>query len=401
MSVQSPKQIELSFGDQRRSLIVSDNMRCFVECELPAIVDLASAIKTACDAPLNFPPISQAVFTGDKVALAVDSNMSRIDSVVSGIVEYLISSGTSPKDITVVLSKESPVVFEKLAAVLSSECAVKSHDPDDMTELAYVGAEEIAEPIYVNRTLVDADVVIPCLVCRQSESFGYGGPGGIVPDFVDRNTQKRFESQIALQESALSYEYGNSMAKVLGVMASIVVVPGADDSIVSVIAGTPTETMMASQVRLIQALPNATTGTFELVISMIDGGQRQQTWDNVARAIVTAQSNISKSGSIVVVTQMETRVEGALTILAGIDSEAKMYKRIAESTLANSAVAKTVLDVRTRNPIFLLSRLKRNPIESIGLGFVEDFGEIERLAKKVSSCLVLGSAQNRSRFDES
>ncbi len=399
MSLQSPTQVELSFGEQRLALNVSENSLCLIKSDVPSMDDLTTAIKTACDAPLDFPPLPQAIFAGDKVALAVDANIPRIQDFILGLVQNLISNGTSPDDLSVVLSTDLFGVREKLISLLPPNCIVKVHNPDDTAELAYIGAEESAEPIYINRTLVDADVVIPCVICRQVDSFGYGGPGAIVPDFVDGKTQKRFESQFHQGPSIASSDYGNSTAYTLGVLASVVVVPGVDDSIVAIFAGEPNKTMASARERLIEALPNAGTNAYELVIAQVDGDQTQQTWENVARAILTAQASVSKTGSIVVISQLETRVGGALTILAGIDSEDKMSRRITESTLANSAVARTLLDVRSRNPIFLLSRLTREPIESIGLGFVENLKDVERLSKKVDSCLVLGSAQYRSRFE--
>ena len=78
------------------------------------------------------------------------------------------------------------------------EIALVTHDPSDRQGLAYLAATERGDPIFLNRLLTDADVVLP-VGCMQAETTpGYFGlQGGIFPTYADAKTQARFLHQSA------------------------------------------------------------------------------------------------------------------------------------------------------------------------------------------------------------
>ena len=60
------------------------------------------------------------------------------------------------------------------------------HDPVDRVQLSYLAASTEAKPIYVNRALSDADLVIPIGCLHPEGALGYFGVySGIFPAFSD------------------------------------------------------------------------------------------------------------------------------------------------------------------------------------------------------------------------
>ena len=66
---------------------------------------------------------------------------------------------------------------------------LETHDPTDRDDLGYLAASKEGKPIYVNRVLHDADVVLPISCLRPDSALGYHGVfGGLFPTFSDEQT---------------------------------------------------------------------------------------------------------------------------------------------------------------------------------------------------------------------
>src|SRR3954469_1995114 len=95
--------INFSFGAQRR--IAFDFPAGVLVDDLkgpPApSVDAAMATTQAVRAPLDFPPLRQALVPGDRIVLSIAPGVPEAPSVVAAIVAELTDAGAAPEDITV------------------------------------------------------------------------------------------------------------------------------------------------------------------------------------------------------------------------------------------------------------------------------------------------------------
>ena len=72
------------------------------------------------------------------------------------------------------------------------------HDPEQSRVAELSGAGANAKPIYIDRFLHDADLVIPIGCLRHDESPGYYGiASGIFPAFSDTATLERYRAAVA------------------------------------------------------------------------------------------------------------------------------------------------------------------------------------------------------------
>ena len=170
-----------------------------------------------------------------------------------------------------------------------------------------MGADD--EPIYLNRLLTDADVVLPigCLRCEPAIDY-HGMFGGLFPTFSGRQTQdKLFASAVAHAErgEARSREKIQEAGWLLGVQFTVQVVPGPGGEALRVLAGMPADVFQAGQTACQEAWSCTVPRPAQLVIAAIDGPESEQTWDNVARALANARRVVSAGGAIALCTSLD------------------------------------------------------------------------------------------------
>ena len=66
------------------------------------VVDAAAATFRRLAAPLNFPPLSQGVVPGDRLAIAVDETTPCLAGIVRGTIDAALEAGIEPDAISVV-----------------------------------------------------------------------------------------------------------------------------------------------------------------------------------------------------------------------------------------------------------------------------------------------------------
>ena len=142
----------------------------------------------------------QAAVPGDKVVLALGQGVPQAATIVARTIVALLSAGVAAKDITLVralpdLDPGSSHPLDLLHPEVRELIGDGIHDPGNRESLSYLGAGSGAKPIYINRFLHDADLVIPIGCLRPDESPGYYGvAAGIFPAFSDTATLGRYRA---------------------------------------------------------------------------------------------------------------------------------------------------------------------------------------------------------------
>ena len=161
--------VRVAGNDERRSASMIDDP---VTAAVQALVE-----------PLEFPPLSAATVPGDRVAIAVDHDVPRAAAIVRGVVEALHGAGIDDDGIAIVTTDAE--FGRQCRAELGNEAASAiqsvTHDPDDEKNLCLVAVRKRREPLRVNRTIYDADVVLP-IGCSQLD--GRGAFDGLFPWFA-------------------------------------------------------------------------------------------------------------------------------------------------------------------------------------------------------------------------
>lgn len=366
---------------------------------MPEVIDLASAVTAALSEPLEFPAVELAIVPGDRVVLAVDPSIPRMAEVVEQVIAYLHRSGVPTSQISVVLASHAQADVTALARLLPEDVAVELHDPDDKTKVAYVAANKQGEPIYMNRSMVDADVVIPIMCARGRSAIDYEGAYGVFPLLTDRRTRSQFYSLKQLADPGEHQRltaWADEAAWWVGLLVAVQVIPAPDGGVARILAGDPQVLERNVQAVMDEIWRTPLQQTYDAVIALIDGGPGQQTWDSVARVLAAASPLVSPEGALIVCTELAQRPGPALRRLKNSNrSEDELERKLSSETSDDALAAAVLLRSLEASHIYLLSDLPKEVVESLGMGAIQTLQQAEHVIHDRGSCLVLGSAQHR------
>jgi hypothetical protein len=361
--------------------------------------DLQAAVSCALQAPLDFPSVEQAIVPGDRVVLAVDPSVPQMAEVVAQILNYFQGCGMPSAQFTVVVAGHAQTDATALARLLPDDVAIELHDADDQTKVAYVAANKQGEPIYMNRSLVDADVVIPVMCARGRTAIDYEGAYGVFPLLTDRRTRGQFYSLKQLANPAEHQRltaWADEAAWWVGLLVAVQVVPAPDGGIAQVLAGSPQTLEAAVQEAMREVWQSSVDRTYDAVIALIDGGPGQQTWDSVARVLASATPLVSPDGALIICTELSQRPGPALRKLKNPNrSEDALARQLASDASDDALAASVLLESLDSSHVYLLSDLPREVVEGLGMSALQNLHQAENIIQQRSSCLVIGSAQHR------
>jgi nickel-dependent lactate racemase len=272
-----------------------------------------------------------------------------------------------------------------------------AHDPDHRDGLSYLAANRDGDPIYIDRHLVDADVVLPIGCIRLPGSPGYFGVNTtLCPTFSDAATIDRFRAADAdpsADEIAARRHEAEETAWLLGVMLTIQVVPAAAGGVLHVVAGTAESVERCGNALCKAAWEFEIPRRAQLVVAAIEGAHDQQTWGNVGRALAAASRAVAEGGSIALCTELAAPPGPALQSISKARDLADAARQIRKQHQIDASVAHELTAALDRGRVYLLSRLDEAIVEDLGMAPVQAAADIARLIQRHRSCVLIGNAQ--------
>jgi nickel-dependent lactate racemase len=262
--------------------------------------------------------------------------------------------------------------------------------------MAYLAAAENGEPIYLNRALADADVLLPIGCVRRRGQPGFHGiHGPLFPAYSDQRTQLRFRSVDAFGSAAdrkgLVEEAAN-VGWLLGVSFTIQVVPGPGARVLHVLAGEVAAVRRRSRELYEAAWRFTAPRRASLVVATIEGGAAQQTWQNVGRALRCAQRLVEEGGAIALCCELADEPGPAICCLATAASRGEALRQIRRDRAADLLPALQLARAVGRRHVYLLSRLDQALLEDLQVSPLRDSAELARLARRHATCILLANA---------
>ncbi len=357
--------------------------------------DIPQRTFNALQQPDDFPPIEAAIVSGDRVAIAVDPNVPGIVEVIQGTMKAL--GQTEAGEIDIVLWDEAS--DETLAAIqdeVGESARVVRHESSRRESLRYLAADDGADPIYVNRLLVDADFVLPIVVGRPLDTCCKHDLTGVFPAFADSTSRNRHRAQQAAktQDANSDSPYLPETAWLLGVHIMICVTVSTSGQVGEIIAGTPDA--VRKQLAPSRRLPDDFPPPASLVIASLDGDAQQQTWCNAARAIKAASRYVQPGGTIVLWSAIEEPPSGSMLTLFEDENSSSDDEQPGDDFPrwdASIDAARTLARISEEYRLLIHSRVDDETIESMGLGSVASTEELARLSRTFDDCGVLRAAQ--------
>jgi len=413
-----PQTVHISRNNADFSFKIKDQVELWTTQEqypLPLKGDaFADAIYDALMHPVDYPPVTGGVVPGDAVAIVIDAELPNPEVAVTGVLRTLADLELSRIDV-VVPESATEETRAAIRSVLTSEIELTVHSGKSRDDLRYLAANEAADPIYLNRRIVDADLVIPVFAARQSDPLMTGsGFCPVFPSLSDYRSQARARIDASDLTSSTHQRRGAAddeatrVGWLLGLQWLVSVEMTADGKPGDVYVGT--SDTIATRAREVES-ENEMPGTADVVIACVEGGSQQQSLTNLLRAALVARGHASTDSSIVLVTDLDEL--GVIDEYAGEAYDDESYESetiedgqrepnrepVVETVVLSSTdharqmLSLLINDIDSTHRYLLLSNCREEEAESFGFGFVKDAEALSRLVDGNDSCIVIRHAQ--------
>jgi nickel-dependent lactate racemase len=268
------------------------------------------------------------------------------------------------------------------------------HDPDDEQNLCWVGASKRGESIVINRTIFDADLVLPIGCARIN---GRGVFESLFPQFSNSEAIRRYRTPTQIEspaERASRLRETNEAGWLVGVSMVVEVVPGAGESAAHVLAGEPRAVARVSQQLSEQQWSMESPQQVSLMIATLSGSPESQTWANVGRALATAEQLVEEGGAVAICSNLSEPPGHSLGRLIGNADLEAAERRISNDHDSDSWPALKLARALQRGPVYFLSQLSDETVEDLGLAPIENIDDLVRLAERYESFAIVEDSQN-------
>lgn len=391
------------FGAQSSATLDVPSEALIAICEAPRgrpIDDLPAAVDRALAEPLEFPPLAQSVVPGDKVVLALASGVPQGATIVERTLAVLQAAGIDRHDITLIRTQDDVDAgsADPLAALpreLVAGIRVEVHDPKRRESLSYLAADAGGKPIYINRTLHEADAVIAIGCLRLDDSPGYLGiNSSVFPAFSDTARLERYRTPAAIDAAHRRklQKQADEVGWLLGLQFTIQVVPGAASEVLHVLAGSSEAVFRAGSRLCDEAWGFDVPRLADLVVATLEGDAGEQTWENVGRALAAATRSLKPGGAVVICSELEEGLGPALEQIVGAVDLDEALAEIQRLHPADALTATQVVQALQHGKIYLISQLDEELVEELGIAPLE-LQHLSRIAQRYATCLVITNSQ--------
>lgn len=384
-------QVPVAFQDEHLALEIPDD-RLVGVWHGPASVpdaEVEGLILAALEHPREFPPLRQAIVPGDRIAVAFDPDVPHAPRVLNALCRTLQGAGVEAGAIRVVAPGPAP-------AQLPASVSWIEHAPEDQAALAYLATTEGGRRIYLNRHLIDADLVVPVGRLGHDPVLGERGPwGAIFPGLSDLETMRAYRAMArdvssasgpqrpALTESA-------EVSWLLGSHFHVGIVPGAS-GLAGVVAGLEASVREAGRTAVARSWTFRAESRSDLVVAGIGRPGQPSRIEDLAAGLATAADLVRRGGKIVLLSRAEGSLGPALQRLVGADRPGPAALRGAEGE-ADYPAAWQLARALAWADVYLLSSLGEDVTEDLAMIPLGRPEEARRLAAASASCLLLSQA---------
>jgi lactate racemase len=191
---------QLPWGAEKMPVILPEGWHIsgvMEPCSLPGVADPALETQRSLQQPTGSARLCELAKPGQKIVLVIDdgSRPTPIARLLPVVITELKRAGVKLDEITLVpaLGVHRAMEEHEIAGRIGSEWlpALRHENPDcgDPEKLAFLGTTRRGTPVYINKTVAEADLIVSigCIEPHIIASFG-GGYKNLVPGVAGRQT---------------------------------------------------------------------------------------------------------------------------------------------------------------------------------------------------------------------
>lgn len=381
---------EIEFGAERVAIDLADGAEVEVFSPPAGLTgDVAeAALRLAIEEPQGYPPLRQNVVPGDRVAIALDPDLSEPTAILDVMIGVLEAAGVEADAITIV----EAVRHAGPSVVGGRGVVAEVHDPADRERLAYLATTAKGSRVYLNRTLTDADVVVPVGLLRRDPLVGPHGPWSVLfPGLSDAETR---ESHRLLREpGSKADDEAFEVGGLLGSKFQVGIVPGSGGP-AAFVAGLAEEVRDAGLEAVDRAWSFRPESRAEAVVVGVGGPDAPGDLHDLIAALMVATKLVRRGGRIVALSRVAGELGPSLGLLASAGDEQRSRRLLrGHESDPDYSLARGLLDVLDWADVSLLSRLDPDAVENLGMIPFDRPEEGARLASRFGSCHLVGRAE--------
>jgi len=409
------KSVRISHNDQEFAFDIDDQVDLWMSGSIHAdsldATTFLNDIRNALQHPVDYPPVSGGVVPGDVVAIVVDSEVPWPEVAIAGTLQAIADCELSRID--VVLAENTTELTRSIVRKsLPENIELTIHSGKSRDDLRYLAANEAADPIYLNRRILDADLVIPIVVARKVDPLlAATSPGAVFPAFADYQSQARariketnITSHKSRRRTVSADDEATRVGWLVGLQWMVSVELTVDGKPGNVIVGTPE---LLAQRATKNDLNVTVPFHADVVVACVEGGQQQQSIINLLRAAIVARAHASIDASIVLVCDLrelgmpadtEYNEDASEETYDHEDEPEERPQLVQPPAVSSVDHARLMLhtlinDSDSSHRYLLLSNCSEDEAESFGFGGIQDGSALKRLINSHGSCTIIRTAQ--------
>jgi nickel-dependent lactate racemase len=305
--------------------VPDQNVAFFVERKkLPAVRDVRQSVSEALKKPIESPPLSRMAKKGDKVVLIVDdlTRPTPQRDLLPTVLEQLCSNRVGEDNIEVMigLGTHRPMTNaeteDRLGPDVTERFTVSNHDYSDEKKLVNLGTTDLGIPAFVNKTVVEADVVVSVGNIVPHNAAGWGGGAKMVLPgvcgeesvgtlHVAAGKVKPISKLVATLDNPMRGGI-NEIARKAGLKAIVNTVLNNEDKVVRVFAGEPMQAFREGVATAREVFCQKVDESADVIIFSTYPADIDY-WQGM-KALDFAHVGVRKGGTIVLITPCNERI---------------------------------------------------------------------------------------------
>lgn len=337
----------------------------------------------ALENPIEHPMLAESIFPGDRIAILVQNGLPAARETLESLLRLLNRFRIETEDLLVVIPEIMKRTFDLVEVtpadpksgaagvwrMASDEGAsplrFEIHATDQQGATCYLAANEQGNPVYVNRSLCDSDVILPlsCLSPTADRS------DCLYPEFSTDETRARFhEKKDTLAQRVAEAELANDS---LGLFFSIEMICRPGEVIEDIVCGSRVHARRVAAERLEPLWQMDAGADCDVVVTTIESAGEKATWSQVVDAVRTA-GNTVVDGPIVVLSVLKEKPPAKVKAACLAQFEGSVPDSLPEHLQHFASIL-------CERPVYLKSSLPQNLVEGLGLGHIESTESARRI----------------------
>ncbi|MCA9047619.1 MAG: DUF2088 domain-containing protein, partial [Planctomycetaceae bacterium] len=357
-------------------------------------------VAAALTAPIGLPALIECVVPGDRVVIAVDPETPGWMEIVEQVTESLQLLGHGGVTITLLLPQdpsgdEWEPFLSGLPEQIRSALATRIHHPQDAEERGYLASSSGGERIYLNRQLLDADLIVTIGVIGFDSLLGYRGTSSVIfPSFSDeetiRETRVPGHPELTPDQKRPRRELVDEIGWLLGTQFTVQVLPDADGNIGRVLTGAPDQVQQAGQAELDQTWRISADDSFDLVLISVPGGVFG--WKQLGCALETACRIVEPGGRVAIVADVPIPEGPGAQMLRRTQDPEDLLKPLRRDPPEDAVEISQLIHAQRRVRLFLFSGLATEVVEELGMFSISNADELQKIVEQSRSTAVIRGA---------